>query len=144
MSADQTDKVVEQVLITQEDLDNSKYAFGIGVKYSKRIGVSQSKASRDVSGSKSESQVNMIIDLSALTLKDLVNDADYKYGVNARASFRDHKWIPKHGTTVGVKAIHGGRVRLEDLPPEVMAIAIFSHLEEPHRSKAIAAFMSTQ
>ena len=144
MSADKTDKVVEQVLITQDDLDNGVYAFEIGVKYSKRIGVSQNKASKDANRKKSESQVNMVIDLSALTLRDLVNDADYKYGVNARQSFRDHKWIPASGTTVKVKATNGGRVRLEDLPPEVMAIVIFSRLEEPHRSKAIKVYLTTR
>ncbi len=130
------------VEITQADLTNGRYTFAEGVVYSKQIGVSQSAQSK---GEKSESQVNLTVDLSGLPLAILLNDADYKYGVNARASFRSHGWIPEAGTRVTVRASDGGRVKLESLPPEVQALAIFAKIEDVEtRQKAIRAFLSTQ
>ena len=129
-------------VITQADLNDERYTFAKGVHYTKQIGVSQSAQTK---GEKSESQVNMTVELTGLTLAALLNDADYKYGVNARASFRSHGWIPESGTKVTVLATDGGRVKLNSLPPEVQALAIFARIEdEGTRQKAIRAFLSTQ
>lgn len=135
---------VEHILITQEDLDQGVYAFEANVTLHKRIGVSlDDKAKKDNDG-KPTSKVDMTLDLTGVTVKDLVAKLEYDCLVAARKSFRDYKWIPADGTKVTVYARDNGKVLLENLPPDVQAIAIFASLEEPHRSKAIQAFLSTQ
>ena len=134
----------EHILITQDDLDQGVYAFDVNVVLHKRIGVSlDDKAKKDNNG-KPTTTVNMTLDLTGVTVKDLVAKLEYDCLVSARRSFREHKWIPADGTKVTVYARDGGKVLIQNLPPDVQAVAIFASLEEPHRSKAIEAFLSTQ
>ena len=132
----------EQITITQADLNSNKYVFGDDVVVQKQAGVSPT-------GTKSktpDSLFNVIYDYNGLTVAEVLDNAQYKVGVQFAASVRKLEYFPTEPVDVEVSA-KTGRMQMTDLPAKQQALAIFSKSkfpDEDQRQACIAAFLATQ
>lgn len=138
----------KQVVITQEDINSNKYTFADDVITEHKTGVSRSATVKEEAGG-IESQFKARYHYAGVTLQKVQDLADYRLGVNLRASLRGtgrrgHAWIPPKETAVDVFVKDGGKVQIANLPPEVQAKMLFSGIEdEGTRKKAIKAFLAS-
>lgn len=135
----------QQVLITLQDIQDTKYVFAKDVITEHMTGVSKSGSVEAESGSPA-SKFKARFHYEGATLQTVLGHADYQLGVNLRASLRGNNkkpaWIPEKGTGVDVFVTDGGKVQLKNLPTEVQAQMLFGGIEdEDTRKRAIKAFL---
>ncbi len=136
----------KQVVITQADLDENRYVFGKDVVTSAMTGVSKSGSAEAESG-KPASKFKARYHYESASLQMVMGSADYKHGVNLRASLRGGgkkpAWIPEPGTKVDVLVTNGGKVDIKTLPAAIQAEMLFGSIEDPvTKKRAIKAFLS--
>lgn len=136
----------QQVLITMQDILDTKYVFAKDVITEHMTGVSRN-AQAKAENKGSESNFKARYHYEGASLQQVMGHSDYQLGVNLRASLRGNgkkpAWIPPAKSNVDVFVTNQGKVEVKSLPAEVQAEFLFGHIEDEKLRKAsIRAFLS--